>query len=261
MSPAAETLLVAQHELRTNLRSAKGVALLVLSLLGGGLTALAFAHGANRPKPLDLSGTTVSDVAPALIAMFGLQAILRATIWLTPMLVSLIGFDAISGELQHRSVRYWTIRSRRASFYVGKVLGLWTVIAIVTLFMDALVWLVFLTSVPGVGDVLKVGPMLWLVSVPISFAWSSIASIVGSQFRAPMLALLMTWAAFFALFIAWVAGGATKIEALGYVYPNFYEDWMLSGEPKQVALGVLGCLGLGVVVTTAGAFAFARRDV
>src|SRR5271155_1331253 len=123
MSPAAETLLVAQRELRTNLRSAKGVALLMLSLLGGGLAALLFAHGA-KPKPIDLSGTSVSDMGPAVVAMFGLSAVLRATIWLTPMLVSLIGYDAISGELQNRSVRYWTIRSRRASFYVGKVLGL-----------------------------------------------------------------------------------------------------------------------------------------
>jgi ABC-type transport system involved in multi-copper enzyme maturation permease subunit len=193
--------------------------------------------------------------------MFGLAAILRGTIWLTPLLVSLIGFDGISGELQHRSVRYWTIRTRRASFYVGKVLGLWTVVAIVTLFMDALVWLVFLTMVPSAGDVLKVGPMLWLVSLPISLAWSSIASIVGSQFRAPMLALLSTWATFFALFITWLISGASKVEAIGYVYPNFYEDWMLSGEPKKVVLGAAMCLALGGLVTTAGALGFARRDV
>jgi ABC-type transport system involved in multi-copper enzyme maturation permease subunit len=260
MSPAAETLLVAQRELRTNLRSAKGVALLVLSLLGGGLTALLFAHGA-KPKPLDLSGTTVSDMAPALIAMLGLRTILAATIWLTPMLVSLIGFDAISGELQHRSVRYWTIRSRRASFYVGKVLGLWAVVAVVTLFMDALVWLVFLVGVKDAGDVMKVGPLLWVVSLPISFAWAAIASVVGSQFRAPMLALLMMWATFFGLFIAWVASNATKITALGFVYPNFYEDWMMGDDPKKAALGAVLCVGLGVLVTTAGALAFARRDV
>ncbi len=260
MSPAAETLLVAQRELRTNLRSAKGVALLVLSLLGGGLTALLFAHKA-QPKPLDLSGTTVTDMAPALIAMLGLQAILAATVWLTPMLVSLIGFDAIAGELQHRSVRYWTVRSRRASFYVGKVIGLWAVVAIVTLFMDALVWLVFLTGVKGAEDVLKIGPLLWLVSLPISLAWSAIASLVGSQFRAPMLALMMTWATFFALFISWVASRAMRIEALGFLYPNFYEDWMMGDDPKKAALGALMCLGLGAIVTTAGAFAFARRDV
>ena len=260
MSPAAETLLVAQRELRTNLRSAKGVALLVLSLLGGGLTALVFAHKA-QPKPLDLSGTSVSDMAPAFIAMLGLQTILAATIWLTPMLVSLIGFDAISGELQHRSVRYWTVRSRRASFYVGKVIGLWAVVAVVTLFMDALVWLVFLFGVKDAGDVLKIGPLLWLVSLPISLAWSAFASLVGSQFRQPMLALLMTWAAFFTLFIAYFMSRVTRLEALGYVYPNFYEDWMMGDDPKKAALGAILCVGLGVLVTTAGALAFARRDV
>jgi ABC-type transport system involved in multi-copper enzyme maturation permease subunit len=261
MSPAAEILLVAQRELRTNLRSAKGVALLVLSLLGGGLTALLFAHKAGEPQALGLSGTSVSDAAPALLAIFGLKTILVTTIWLTPMLVSLLGFDAISGELQHRSVRYWTVRTRRASFYIGKVLGLWAVVSAVTLFMDALVWLVFLTMVKDAGDVLKVGPLLWLVSLPISLAWASIASLVGSQFRAPMLALMMIWATFFALFIVSVIGAAKKIDALGFVYPNFYEDWMLGDDAKKAALGAIMCVGLGAIVTTAGALGFARRDV
>jgi ABC-type transport system involved in multi-copper enzyme maturation permease subunit len=262
MNASVETLLVAQRELRTNFRSAKGVALLVLTLLGGALVAVIISKGLAAAKPqLGLDGTTVTDVTPALIAMLGLSTILRITVWLTPLIVLIIGFDGISSELQYRSVRYWTVRVRRASYYVGKVLGLWAVVAIVTLGMDLLVWGVFLANGQSASDVMKSGPVLWLVSLPISLAWSAIASIVGSQFRAPMLSLLITWACFFGLFIVAIVGAATKVVALQVVYPNFYEDLMLADEPKKVALGAAGCLALGAIVTAAGAFGFTRRDL
>ena len=46
--------------------------------------------------------------------------LLFMTIWLTPMLVALMGFDSISADIQHKGVRYWTLRTRRASYFVGK---------------------------------------------------------------------------------------------------------------------------------------------
>jgi ABC-type transport system involved in multi-copper enzyme maturation permease subunit len=267
MSPAVESLLVAQRELRTNFRSAKGVVLLALTLLGGVGAALVLSKGMHQSEQLGLSGTTVTAIPPALIALAGLAFILRITVWLTPLLVLIIGFDAISAELQYRSVRYWTVRVRRASYYVGKVIGLWAVVAIVTLGMDLLVWGVFLVNGKTAGEVLSTGPGLWLVSLPISFAWAAIASLVGSQFRAPMLALLTTWATFFGLFIASHVG----VGALKFIYPNAYEDWMLADlekvpqvfadDPKRMAIGVAGCFALGAIVTAVGAFGFTKRDL
>src|SRR5271170_3011135 len=48
MSPAAEVSLVVQRELRKNVRSAKGVVLLGLSLLGGVIVALVLAFVAAQ---------------------------------------------------------------------------------------------------------------------------------------------------------------------------------------------------------------------
>jgi ABC-type transport system involved in multi-copper enzyme maturation permease subunit len=281
MSPAAEMLLVAQRELRTNFRSAKGAALLAITLLGGALTAVILSKGMSQSEKLDLSGTTVNNIPAALIAVAGLSFILRATLWLTPLLVLVIGFDAISGELQYRSVRYWTVRARRASLYVGKVMGLWAVVAIVTLVMDLIVWGVFLAHGKAIGDILSTGPALWIVSLPISFAWAAIGCLVGSQFRGPMLSLLVTWACFFGLFILAHVG----VGAFQFLYPNTYEDWMLADltdltklqqllgdaahtapsvfadDPKRIAIGACGCVALGLAVTAAGAFGFTKRDL
>ena len=41
-----------------------------------------------------------------------------------------------------RRVRYWTLRTRRASYFVGKWLGLWATVSAVTFAMHALIWIV-----------------------------------------------------------------------------------------------------------------------
>ena len=42
----------------------------------------------------------------------------------------------MSGELQHRSVRFWTVRTRRWSYFIGKILGLWALVALITLVLN-----------------------------------------------------------------------------------------------------------------------------
>jgi ABC-type transport system involved in multi-copper enzyme maturation permease subunit len=263
MSPAAEVILVASREVKKNLRSAKGLVLLLLSVMGGALTAVVMTYAARAAQSQAAAqGLPIGEIpTPQLISMFGLVRILGVTVWLTPLLVALLGFDGISGELQHRSVRYWTVRARRASFYAGKVLGLWAVVALVTLFMDALVWVVFIASMGTPGEVLKTGPLLWLVSLPIALAWSAIASLVSSMFRSPILALLVTFAVFFALWIVWFAGALSQTPALQLAYPNSYKDWMIEGDAAHVVGAIAILLGAGGALTAAGALGFARRDV
>ncbi len=205
MSPAAEVVLVAQRELRKNVRSAKGIALLVLSLLGGVVVALVLAwfEKLKREKLADLPPEAAVEVQRQIILQLGdgdqalgdalskapgaLLGALKVTIWFGPLLVALLGFDAISGELQYRTVRYWTVRTRRASFYVGKVLGLWAVVSALTLLVQVLIWGIVIARGETTGAVVEWGPRLWAVTLPISLVWCGIAQLVGSQFRAPIL--------------------------------------------------------------------------
>jgi ABC-type transport system involved in multi-copper enzyme maturation permease subunit len=265
LSPVAEVALVASREVRKNLRSAKGIVLVALSLMGGVLAALFLTYlGHQAQEQAAAQGVSPEEAAkitPALVSMVGLVRILGITVWLTPLLAALLGFDGVSAELQHRAVRYWAIRTRRGSFYVGKVVGLWAVLAVVTLLMDLLVWGVFIFAEKTPGEILKTGSLLWLATIPIALVWSSLAALVSSSFRSPTLALLVTFALFFALWVVWAAGVAIPVVALQYPYPNFYEEWMLSGDPKRVIGAVAILLGFAGLYTTAGAFAFARRDV
>jgi ABC-type transport system involved in multi-copper enzyme maturation permease subunit len=287
MSPAAEVLLVVQRELRKSVRSGKGVALLVLSLLGGigvalvlsfleakqheilaqqmaGLPPEAAAElqaRAQRAIVLTLGGGD-EELGDALAKAPGaLLGAAKATVWLGPALVALLGFDAVSGELQHRTVRYWTIRSRRASFYVGKVLGTWAVVSLLTLLVHAMTWGILVSRGESAGKIVEWGPKLWAVTLPISLVWCAIAQLVGSQFRAPMTSLLTTLACFFGLWIVYLMGVSGRAPLGVWLYPNAFDDWLLHPHLDRVVEALAICVGSAAAYTAAGAAIFGRADV
>jgi ABC-type transport system involved in multi-copper enzyme maturation permease subunit len=278
MNAFQETGLIVAREIRKNIRSVKGLVMFIISLLGGAATALVLTW-ARRLDEAQISPEQLRAAQEALLEKkYGdadmakylagappvLLALLLMTVWLAPLLVAVMGFDGVSGELQHRTVRYWTVRSRRVSYFAGKFLGLWAVVSIVTLVMHSLIWgLTIFKSSGGMPpfEVLSWGVRFWAVTVPISAAWCGIATLIGSQFRSPMIALLVICAVFFSLFVVMAIGLVGDIKQLTYIYPNTYDSWLLSPKLDRVALGALICMAFGVVTTGAGTFLFARRDV
>ncbi len=276
MNPVSEVGLIAQRELRRNFRSVKGVVMAVLTLLGGigialiRLKAEQMNDGKFTPEDIqelqerllahqygDETGHYLAVVPPMLFGM------LVMTVWLCPLLVSVLGFDAIAGEMQHRTVRYFTMRARRGSYYVGKTLGLWLVVAIITLVLHSLVWLLGITR-GGISSSIAFGWgfHLWLITLPIAAAWSALAIFIGSQFKSPILALLVTFASFFILFFMWLISLVSdSTKWLGYLYPNTYEDWMISPHVDRVSEGAAICFGMCVLLAAVGAVLFTRKDV
>ncbi|MEO8877101.1 MAG: ABC transporter permease subunit, partial [Polyangiaceae bacterium] len=205
----------------------------------------------------DEMGHYLSPVPPMLLGMLVL------TVWLAPFLVAVLGFDAIAGEMQHRTVRYFTMRARRASYYIGKTFGLWLVVSTITLALHGLVWILAVTR-GGIGANVAFGwgVHLWLITLPISAAWCGLATFIGSQFKSPILSLLVTFASFFVLFFMWLISLVSdSTKWLGYIYPNNYEDWMLSPHADRVSEGAAICVAICVVMAVAGALLFTRKDV
>jgi len=282
VSPASEIQIVVSRELLRNFRSVKGVILAVLSLLGGVSITLLIAKldeirqrdfsaiAAEQLREARVEGLTKAygsaDIAQALAtAPLVLLMLLQLTVMLTPLLVALMGFDAVAPDIQHRSVRYWALRSRRWSYIVGKWMGLWVTVSAVTLTLDALVWIVCVargdaTVAAAVGWGLK----LWLVTLPMSAAWCAIATLVSSLFRRPVLALLLTFAAFFTLWVVYLIGlasDASHASALVYVYPNHYDRFLLHPHVDKLLTGLGACLGMAAAYVGAGSFFFSRRDL
>jgi ABC-type transport system involved in multi-copper enzyme maturation permease subunit len=276
VNPLSEVRLVTQRELRKSFRSVKGGALAALTIVGGTGVSMLFAWLDRRAREELPPGTDFRvlreltfakiygpETAKALAgAPYALWIMLAATLFLAPMLVALLGFDGVAGELQHGTVRFWAVRTRRASYMVGKSLGASLVVLAVTFGMSLIVWGV--TAVVGRLDPVYVvgwGLRFFVVSVPIIAAWCGIATLVGSQFRTPMPALLAIWTAFFALWVLNLVSVRPGAEWLSYAYPNSYDRLLLSPRPLDAGKGLVGVGAIAALTTAAAAWLFERRDL
>lgn len=280
MSPLSEIRIVVERELRRNFRSVKGIVLAVLTLLGGSGIALLIAK-VNELKREELANVTPEQMhemrEKLLTRVYGdadmghfladapdvLYGLLKLTVWLTPLLVALMGFDGIASDLQHKSVRYWTMRTRRPSYFVGKWFGLFLTVSFITLTMDAIIWVVSIARGDSTaGATLSWGLRFWLVSLPMSAAWCGISTVISSLFRSPIIALLITFATFFTLWVLYTAGQLfPSVEWLSYVYPNHYDSLMLHPHVHKLAIGLGVCTGMAGLYLSVGSYFFAKRDV
>ncbi|NOU34531.1 MAG: ABC transporter permease [Polyangiaceae bacterium] len=280
MNPIQEVILIVQRELRKNFRSVKGIVLLILSLLGGGafavinaiLTRLKTREMGDVPEEqfrmIREQGLTKFYDGDADMGRFLsdspdiLWTVSLITIWLTPLLVAVLGYDGVSGEVQHRTVRFWTVRSRRTSYFMGKFFGLWLTVSGVTLVMHLLVWIIStFGGVASAGTVFGWGLRYWMVSIPIAGAWSAIAVLIASQFRTPMVSLLSICIVFFVLFCLKLTGVWFESVPLTCVYPGTLDNFLLNPQMKRFAIGLAIAAGFIVTGAGAGSAIFAKRDV
>jgi ABC-type transport system involved in multi-copper enzyme maturation permease subunit len=277
VSPLSEVSLITWREARKTFRSARGVALAVISALAGGAVSMLFAWfdrmGRERlPPDTDLHeirdrffttwyrqaglGHHLADCPYALWMM------LVANLWLAPLLVALMTFDAVSGDLQRGTVRFWVVRARRSSCLLGKALGAWMAVLAVSLGMNVIVWATTAwIEHLGALYVLGWGLRFFAVVVPVTGAWCAIAVLVGSQVKTPMLSLLTIFATFFAIWVVHIAALVRQQDWLSWAYPSGYDVLFLSADPGDLGRGLLGT-GLIVALSVAGAIAlFDRRDL
>jgi ABC-type transport system involved in multi-copper enzyme maturation permease subunit len=286
LSPISEVSLVTWRELRKSFRSAKGAALAAISILGGGAVSMVFAWidrvRREQAEAIAMAQTSTGiDPHRAQVEFFSrwygghanigslladcpyaLWMMLVATLWLAPLLVALMTFDAVSGELQRGTVRFWVVRARRSSYLIGKLLGTWLAVLAVSLAMNVIVWVT--AAVIGHQSALYIvgwGLRFFAVVVPVTAAWCSIAVLIGSQVKTPMLSLMTICVAFFGFWVAHIAATFSGNEWLKWAYPSAYDALLLSPDPSDVGRGLLG---IGVIIAIslgAATVAFERRDL
>lgn len=300
VNPAVETRYVVQRELRKSFRSIKGIILAILTAAGGGGLALLFAQSdairQEQMKDAKISTDALTEfkrilltewfmdkdtgahLAPGPGLLFFLFAV---SIVMMPSLVLLLGFDTVSADRQHKTVRYWTIRSRRSSYIIGKFLGLWATVGVVTFAMHLLIWIICIARGEApFAQVIGWGFRYWLASMPILAMWCAVSTFMSSLFRIPIVGLLSTAAVFFLWWLLyipfWTRGhvgffalmaGRMPPEELAkpstvlYFYPNFYDRLLLSPNAGQFLSGLAVCFGFTAALLAAGSALFAKRDV
>ena len=303
MSPASEIALVAGRELKKSIRSIKGIILGILTLLGSVLAVLICialessvrtdigAQNTDAFRQMYEDGMVKSGTDPGVAHYvatmpISMVAFLKVLVWIGPLLVAVLGFDSVSGDLQHRTVRFWTVRSRRWSYLLGKFFGLWAIVSIVTLTLVVLSSIaVLVRGYITIGDFFTWGLRCWFISAMIAGVWTAVATFVSSRFKTPLFALLSTCGAFFCMWMAGVIGTVVRwytaismaqkgphgsdtaravvsnIHWYEYLNPNGYDDLLLSPKPLHVAAGLGACAVYVIVFVGLASALFAKKDV
>lgn len=283
MGAAAEIGLTFSRELRRNLRSVKGIVSSLLFLLGGAGALLIYV---NVSREMDRLGPGFDSSARDQMRRAGLRALYddpstadhligaptalfflyKATLFFLPILCILVGYDQLSGDLQYRTIRYATVRSRRESLVVGKALGTWVAASLIALGLQVFAWI--LTIARGdatVGVTVAYGMQFWLATVIYSSGFVGLTMLLSGAFKTPMLALLTTLAAAFGW---WLLRAIVQIPSLkptmgwlGAIVPGEWEPRLLSPDVTRFAVGALALLVIGAVGTLGACGLLRSRDV
>lgn len=275
MLSAREVGVVAQRELLRNLRSTKGIAMFVLFFLGGMVPAVI------RVMVKRWAGEMTEDAARAgfefvLSQRYKDEAIVKylagspsilyflfeGTLTFLPLLVLLVGFDQIAGEVQHRTLRYSAGRATRASIVTGKALGIWGVVAVMISVLHLTVWAVAAIQDGGLAGVFSWGGRFLLFSIICAGAYVGFASLMSSLFRTPIVALFVGAGAGFAIWLAnGILGYFPSTEKITWIFPNRYERLLIEPLPLTVLGGLALFVAWGAVCVAASSLIVSRRDV
>jgi ABC-type transport system involved in multi-copper enzyme maturation permease subunit len=273
MELGREIVEFTRAELSRLLRSGKGLVLLLLYGLvqaaGGALFAALSRSGA---------GQLLSSGLLAMVASGGDQALATRlqqipvpilfaywfTLFVLPLLVLLMGFDQISGELSTRSVRYLAFRSRRVSWALGKALAQLVALFGLSLIANVVVLLFSLLTVPNIsfGPAVLWLLVLWLLSVVYGAAYVALVTLVSSLFRTPFLSLACGAMVLVAMGIAGlVARFSEALHPLSYVLPGTWSSGLISPDLATAGASVGALLGFAAVFLGGSVAVLRARDL
>jgi ABC-type transport system involved in multi-copper enzyme maturation permease subunit len=263
-----EILEFARIELRRTLTSTKGLALLLLYGLAQSAGGLLFAAMQHSPAGQMIWALLLKAMSPGSGTEADFKFLQQIpptslfaywfTLFVVPVLVLLMGFDQLSGELASRSVRYVAFRSRRISWALGKAMaqaGSLFALSLLSSIVVLIFGAIFNTEFSLIAAI-EWTLLLWLLSSAYGLCYVGLTSFVSACFRNPFLSLVAGVSALFGMWIVGVLGRVfDSLHPLRYLLPGSYTDSLLSPEPSKTFLT------LGVFVLFAAAFLAASVGV
>lgn len=272
MNILRESALIAGHDLRRFVRTGRGVLLVgvylgAVLLVAQGLSQ-SLEHTGNLVQATGtqgLSGAIRSWAVGALgvedgalqrgILDTSVVALLYALLayGYHPMLAVLLGYDAVSAETQHGTVRFVLLRTHRVSFVLGKWFARWSVHT--GLFLVAgLALLIRLSGVEDdpVGLALTMG-RIFLCAAAYGAAFMALVVATSTWIPVPSVALFASLGWLVGLGALWAMGGSESWGWLAAFSPYAHweslvragagavlEAWLIFGAFALAGFGVMG---------------------
>ena len=243
MNGLNETLVIWSAECRRTLRSSRVVALLGLYSLFSVVVFIAAVFLRSLSQQMADAGM----LPPTEGLPLSVQIVYFLSLFFLPLYIALMGFDQVSGEVGPRSIRYLTVRSRRSSVLLGKVLAQATVLLGLVFVLDLGLGVYTVTTTPGFGALGFVRYVLhfWAASVLFSCCFLALTSLCSSVTTSPAVSLILNLAVLLFSFILWMTGLADKenlVRGVRYLSPLRYSLGLLSTEPAQLAVSAAAYL-------------------
>lgn len=280
-----EISTVFAYELACVFRGIRSLSMLAVYLLGTGLVGVIFVqaylkvlekaarmapgsqeqgqelkswliHEAIKDDPATADSLAATPAPVIFFFWFALMAI--------PLFTALTGFDVLSGELQHRGIRYLSMRVRRGSLLMGKLAVQVLVAVCITAAADAGLFLYAAWRIPGfeAGIGLSAMARFWVCSIPYVATYVTLTALVSAWIRIPILALMLV---FIVLFILWIlsllAAWLPSMAFLGWGLPSHYHWGLYSVTPSILARSLAAYTGFSLLFGGLAWFSLARRDL
>jgi ABC-type transport system involved in multi-copper enzyme maturation permease subunit len=185
---------------------------------------------------------------------------LVATLFLQPILVVVVGSEIVAGELESGGIRFSLMRASRGSVLLGKAVGLWSTIVLLTLAAHLVVWAVVAVG-PGAdpSGVLAWGPKLLLVCAATALAYVAIVTLIGFATGAPARVIAVGIVVFGVLRLARGFLNARSSSIASWL-PGTFDERLLSPYGAEIARGLALVLGWSLVTLLAAGAIWRRRD-
>ncbi len=249
-------------ECRRTLRSSRVLAILGLYSLFSVVVFVAVAVLRAFAQQLNESGMLVSDAKTPLSVLM----VFYLSLFFLPLYVALMGFDQVSGEVGPRSIRYLTVRARRASVLLGKFLAQTTVLLGLVFLLDVGLCVYAWATTPGFDLAAFVTQVLrfWLASTVFSLAFLALTSLCSSVTTNSSVSLLLNFSVLVLSLLFWMTAlydEGHPLRAIRYLSPLRYSTRLLYPQPMDVAGSVVAYAVFTLLFLGGAFFVLRRRDL
>jgi ABC-type transport system involved in multi-copper enzyme maturation permease subunit len=263
----------AVREVRAQLISPKGRLVLALFGLLGLLPSLLRTQiatdaglGSTRDEILQnqqlvslfgVSAATELSKCPTAVVAMGV-----ATLLMLPFFVVLLAHDCISDDVERGVSRWVLTRASRPALFVGKLLGVWTALALLFLVLFSASFAMAAAS-PQIdaASAARWSARFWVICGVMCFPYLALTLFVSAASAPSTRALLLALGTLFCLSI--LRGFTQRISpwAGRVFFPGTYDSLLLSVEGAQVWVGAALAFAWGTAWVLAGMLVMSRREV
>jgi ABC-type transport system involved in multi-copper enzyme maturation permease subunit len=271
MMNLTDMLTVARAEIGATFRGRKGIGLVVTLLLIAGVPSLLRLWGQHSSEAAQLQRAHIAalvriydvaiarsliDCPPALVVMA------LASFFFQPFIVLVAGADRLPNEIDSGSIRYLTARAPRTVILLGKAVGLWGVVTLATVGVQAAVAVIAVVDDPRawVSTLGWTGAIMAFSSLT-ALVYVGLCLLVSVLFARPRLVLVTGLLLVFGLRFVRGVARARHADRLASLFPGALDQLFLSAgtAPKLAAVAVVAAWS--ALFLTAAAVLFRRRAV